>query len=82
MIRDVEMTIQYLEKAIAAYSAIGKLKHVGTLHYRCSRMLRLIGAPHHKVMCHCRKALECFTFDTATELSKLPPLPSPREVII
>ncbi|KAH9512020.1 hypothetical protein DERF_010436 [Dermatophagoides farinae] len=55
-------TIQCLESAIHNYDAIHKYKHAGTLHYRCSRILRLLSDfSHSQVEQHHIKALEYFT---------------------
>lgn len=57
----VTSTIRYLESAILNYDAIHKFKHAGTLHYRCSRILKMINASHEEVGRHHEKALEYFT---------------------
>ncbi|OTF79608.1 hypothetical protein BLA29_009599, partial [Euroglyphus maynei] len=55
-------TIDCLESAIRNYDAIHKYKHAGTLHYRCSLILRLLpGFSCEKVEQHHIKALEYFT---------------------
>ncbi|KAH7641758.1 hypothetical protein HUG17_4803 [Dermatophagoides farinae] len=55
-------TIQCLESAIHNYDAIHKYKHAGTLHYRCSRILRLLSDfSREQVEQHHIKALEYFT---------------------
>lgn len=54
-------TIGYLESAIQNYDAIHKYKHAGTLHYRCSCILRMIHGPADQVEKHHIKALEYFT---------------------
>ncbi len=58
---DIKMTIQYLESAIVNYDAIHKYRHAGTLHYRCSRILRLMNASPAEVAKHYSQALEYFT---------------------
>lgn len=57
----VTSTIRYLESAIHNYDAIHKFKHAGTLHYRCSRILKMMNASHEEVDKHHEKALEYFT---------------------
>ncbi|KAJ6218211.1 hypothetical protein RDWZM_009368 [Blomia tropicalis] len=57
----VTETIRYLEAAIENYDAIHKFKHAGTLHYRCSRILKMMNASHEEVDRHHEKALEYFT---------------------
>lgn len=57
----VTSTIHYLESAIDNYDAIHKFKHAGTLHYRCSRILKMMNASHEEVDKHHEKALEYFT---------------------
>lgn len=54
-------TIGYLESAIQNYDAIHKYKHAGTLHYRCSCILRMIKWPLSQVEKHHIKALNYFT---------------------
>ena len=58
---DTKTTIQYLESAIVNYDAIHKYRHAGTLHYRCSRILRLMNATPEEVAKHYCQALEYFT---------------------
>ena len=58
---DVSATVSYLEAAIENYAAIHKYKHAGTLHYRCSKILRKINASHGEVDKHHQRALEYFT---------------------
>ena len=60
-IEDVKATVLYLEDAIKNYAAIHKYKHAGTLHYRCSMILRKINASNDEVDKHHEKALEYFT---------------------
>lgn len=57
----VTSTIRYLESAIDNYDAIHKFKHAGTLHYRCSKILKMMNASHEEVDKHHEKALEYFT---------------------
>ncbi|KAI7690006.1 hypothetical protein SSS_01278 [Sarcoptes scabiei] len=54
-------TIRCLELAIANYDTIKKYKHAGTLHYRCSKILRLFNADRKQIEQHHLKALEYFT---------------------
>lgn len=57
----VMSTIRCLELAIANYDTIKKYKHAGTLHYRCSKILRLFNADRKQIEQHHLKALEYFT---------------------
>ncbi|CAG2107839.1 unnamed protein product [Medioppia subpectinata] len=59
--KDTKTTIQYLESAIVNYDAIHKYRHAGTLHYRCSKILRLMNAKSEEVAKHYCQALEYFT---------------------